>query len=146
MSDLDSPETTHKERDPLRCNRMKETEEVQYLSSASGKTTSVSPDRRGDDELEELNGKGDDQNPDELTPPRDEVDPLNKRKVSHSKPSSWKKSKAIMTKMKIVLTVDDFDFIIAALNGASLKIVEKQEAKQEEMYDIIEVETPTGTT
>jgi hypothetical protein len=41
--------------------------------------------------------------------------------------------------MKTVLTTDDFDFIIAALNDASLEIVEKQEAKQEEMYDRIEV-------
>ena len=41
--------------------------------------------------------------------------------------------------MKIVFTADDFDFIIAALNDASLKIMEKQEAKQEEMYDRIEV-------
>jgi hypothetical protein len=31
--------------------------------------------------------------------------------------------------MKTVLTTDDFDFIIAALNDASLEIVEKQEAK-----------------
>jgi hypothetical protein len=41
--------------------------------------------------------------------------------------------------MQIVLTTDDFDFIIAALNDASMEIMEKQEAKQEEMYDIIEV-------
>jgi hypothetical protein len=37
---------------------MKKTEEVQDLSSASRKTASVSPDRGGDDEVEELNGKG----------------------------------------------------------------------------------------
>ena len=42
--------------------------------------------------------------------------------------------------MKTVLTVDDFDFIIATLNDASLEIMEKQEAKKEEMYDRIEVE------
>jgi hypothetical protein len=41
--------------------------------------------------------------------------------------------------MKTVLTTDDFDFIIAALNDASLEIMEKQEAKQEEMYDRIKV-------
>jgi hypothetical protein len=34
-----------------------------------------------------------------------------------------------MTKMKIVLKTDDFDFIIATLNDTSLEIVEKQEAK-----------------
>jgi hypothetical protein len=45
-----------------------------------------------------------------------------------------------MTKMKTVLTTNDFNFIVAALNNASLEITEKQEAKQEEMYDRIEVE------
>jgi hypothetical protein len=140
MSDPDSPETTHKEHDTPGPNRMKKTEEVQDLSSASGKTASVSPDRGGDDEVEELNGKGAEQKPGEVTPPRDEVDPLKKRKVSPLKPSSRKKSKATVTKMKTVLTADDFDFIIAALNDASLEIMEKQEAKKEEMYDRIEVE------
>jgi hypothetical protein len=42
--------------------------------------------------------------------------------------------------MQTVLTSDDFNFIIAALNDASLEIAEKQEAKQEEMYNRIEVE------
>jgi hypothetical protein len=44
-----------------------------------------------------------------------------------------------MTKMKTVLTADDFDFIIATLSNVLLEIVEKREAKQEEMYDIIEI-------
>jgi hypothetical protein len=44
-----------------------------------------------------------------------------------------------MTKMQTVLTADDVDFIIASLNDASLQIVEKQEAKKEEMYERIEV-------
>jgi hypothetical protein len=57
MSDPDSPETTHKEHDTPRPSRMKKTEEVQDLSSSSGKTASVSPDRGGDDEVEEINGK-----------------------------------------------------------------------------------------
>jgi hypothetical protein len=68
------------------------------------------------------------------------VDPLKKRKVSPLKPSSQKKSKATMTKMKTVLIANDFDFIIITLNDASLEIVEKKEAKKEEMYDRIEVE------
>jgi hypothetical protein len=140
MSDPDNPETMHKEHDTPGPSRTKKTEEVQDLSSASGKTASVSPDRGGDDEVEEINDKGDEQKQGEVTPPRDEVDPLKKRKVSPLKPSSQKKSKATVTKMKTVLTADDFDFIIAALNDASLEITEKQEAKQEEMYDRIEVE------
>jgi hypothetical protein len=65
---------------------------------------------------------------------------LKKRKVSPPKPSSRKKSRATVTKMKTVLTVDDFDFIIAVVNDASQEILWKQEAKQEDMYGIIEVE------
>jgi hypothetical protein len=130
MYDLEIPETMHKEQDTLGPNRMKKTEEVQELSSASGKTASVSPNRGDDDEVEELTDKGAKQKPSEVTPPRDEVDPLKKRKVSPRKPSSQKKSKATMTKVKTVLTFDDFDFIIADLNDASLEIMEKQEAKQ----------------
>ena len=45
-----------------------------------------------------------------------------------------------MTKMQTVLTSDDFDFLIAAMQDASLDIAEKQEAKQEDMYDRIETE------
>jgi hypothetical protein len=45
-----------------------------------------------------------------------------------------------VTKMKTMLTTNDFDFIIAALNDASLEIMEKQEAKKEEMYDRLKVE------
>ena len=45
-----------------------------------------------------------------------------------------------MTKMQTVLTSDYFDFIIVALNNASLEIKKKQGVKQEEMYDRIEVE------
>jgi hypothetical protein len=45
-----------------------------------------------------------------------------------------------MTKMQTVLTSDDFEFLIATLQDASLEITEKQEAKNEEMYDRIETE------
>jgi hypothetical protein len=45
-----------------------------------------------------------------------------------------------MTKMQTTLTSDDFDFIVAALNDASLEIAEKQEAQQEEIYNRIKVE------
>jgi hypothetical protein len=102
------------------------------------KTASISPERGGDGE--EINGTEVKQKKGEVTPPRDEEDPLKKRKVSPPKPSSRKKSKASMTKMQTILTSDDFDFIIAALNDASLEIAEKQEAKQKEMYNKIEVE------
>jgi hypothetical protein len=69
----------------------------------------------------------------------DEVDPL-KRKGSPLKPSSRKKAKATITKMQTLLTSDDFDFLIVALQDSSLEIANKQEAKQEEMYDRIETE------
>jgi hypothetical protein len=139
MSDPYNPETMHKEHDTPGPNRMKKIEEVQDLSSASKKTASVSLDQGGNDEVEEINGKGDDQKQGKVTPPRDEIDPLKKRKVSPPKPSSRRKSKATMTKMKTLLTTNDFEFIIVALNDASLEIMEKQEAKQEEMYDRIKV-------
>jgi hypothetical protein len=82
MSYPDNPTTTYKEHDTPGTSRMKKTKEVQDLSSASGKTTSISPDRGGDDEVEEINGKGDEQKKGEVTLPRDEVDPLKKRKDS----------------------------------------------------------------
>jgi hypothetical protein len=42
--------------------------------------------------------------------------------------------------MRTTLTLDDFDFIVAAVNDASKEIVEKQEVKQEQMYNRIEIE------
>jgi hypothetical protein len=45
-----------------------------------------------------------------------------------------------MTKIQTTLTSDDFDFIVATLNDASLEIEEKQEAQQEEIYNRIKVE------
>jgi hypothetical protein len=49
--------------------------------------------------VEEINGKEDEKNQGEVTLPRDEDDPLNKRKVSPKNPSSRKKSKATLTNM-----------------------------------------------
>jgi hypothetical protein len=72
----------------------------------------------------------------EVTPPRDEEDPLKKRKVSPLKPSSRKKSKATRTKFETTLTSEDFELIVATLNDASLEISEKQE----EVFSWIKVE------
>jgi len=95
------------------------------------KTASISPEKGGDGkELDDKEVKQKQVN---------EVDPMKKRKGSPSKPSSRKKSKSSVTKMQTVLTYDNFDFLIAALNDASLEISEKQEAKQETMYDRIEI-------
>ena len=81
---------------------MKKTDKVQYLRKHSGNIASVSPDRGGDDEVEEANGNEDQQKQGEVTPPRDpidEADPSKKRNVSPTKPTSWKKSRATLTKM-----------------------------------------------
>jgi hypothetical protein len=73
MSDpeLDSSETTHKEHDTPGTSRRKNIAEVQDLSSASEKTASVFPCQGGDDKVEEINGKEDEQKQGEVTPPRD---------------------------------------------------------------------------
>ena len=113
------------------------------MSSTSEVIASVSPGRGGDDEVEETNGKEEQQKQGEITLPRDpadEADPLKKRKVSPIKPTSQKKSRATLTKMQTVLTIDGFDFIIVTVVDASQDILQKHEAKQEEMYNRIEVE------
>jgi hypothetical protein len=56
------------------------------------------------------------------------------------KPISRKKSKASKTKLQTVLTLDDFDFIIAVVSDASQDIFQNNEAKKESMYDRIETE------
>jgi hypothetical protein len=129
MSDpeiIDSPETTHEARDLPGPSRRKKTEEVQNLSSALKGTSSVSPGRGGDDEVEETKGKEDQQNKGEVTPPRDptdEPDPLKKRKVSPMKPTSQKKYRATLTKIQTMHIVGDLDFIIAAIVDASHDIL-----------------------
>jgi hypothetical protein len=126
-------------------SRRKKTEEVQQLSSASEETASESPGGGGDDEVdkEENNGKEDQQKQGEVTPPQnppDDAEPSHKRKVSPMKPTSRKKSKASKTKLQTVLMLDDFDFIIAAVSDASEDILQRNEAKQETMYEKIEAE------
>jgi hypothetical protein len=129
ISDIDSPKTVQDTPIP---SRTKKTKEVQGLDNASMKTASISLEKGGDgkelDEKEVKQKQG------------DEFDPLKKRKGSPPKPSSRKKLKATMTKMQIVLTSDDFEFLIAALQDALLEIAEKQEANKEDMYDGIETE------
>ena len=41
--------------------------------------------------------------------------------------------------MQTTLTLDDFDFIVAAVNDASKEIIEKQEVKKEQIYSQIEI-------
>jgi hypothetical protein len=51
------------------------------------------------------------------------------------KPTSRKKSKESKLKLQTVLTVNDFDFIIAVVSYASEDILKIIEEKQEAMYD-----------
>jgi hypothetical protein len=124
ISDIDSPETTHDTPGP---SKTKKNEEAQDINSTSAKTASISPEQGGDGG--EIDGTEVEQKKGEVTLPRDEEDPSKKRKVSPPKPSSRKKVKATRTKFETTLTSDDFDFIVAALNDASLEIAEKKEAK-----------------
>jgi hypothetical protein len=122
--DIDRPETM---QDTPKPREAKKTKEVEELDITSVKTASISLEKGGDGE--ELGDKEVEQKQ------GDEVDPLKKRKGFPSKPSFRKKAKDTMTKMQIVLTSDDFNFLIASLQDASLEIAEKQEAKQEKLYD-----------
>jgi hypothetical protein len=98
-------------------------------------TTSISPEKGGDGGY--LGRTEVEQNKGEVTPPREEEDPSKKRKVTPPKILSRKKTKETKTKFETVLTLDDFDFIVAALNDTSLEIAEKKEAKQDEVFSCI---------
>jgi hypothetical protein len=140
---IGSSEATHEEHYTPRPSIRKKTEEVQNLSSASDATASESP-RRGDNvkvDKEETNGKEDQKKQGKVTPPRDhvyEANPSNEIKVSPTKPTSRKKSKATKTKLQTVLALNDFDFIIAAISYTSQDIMQNTEAKQASMYEKIE--------
>jgi hypothetical protein len=56
------------------------------------------------------------------------------------KPTSRKKSKDSNAKLQTVLMLDDFHFIIAVVLDASEDLLQRNEAKQETMYEIIEAE------
>jgi hypothetical protein len=135
LSDVDSPEAAQDTPGP---SKTKKPEEVHDVDSASVRTASITPDE-GDDG-EEIEGTEIEQQKGEVPPPRDEEDSSKKRKVSPLKSSSRKKPRTPVTKMRTTLTLDDFNFIIAAVNDASQEILEKQEVKQEKMYNRIEIE------
>jgi hypothetical protein len=135
MSDVESPEAMPDTPGP---SKTKKDDEVQYIHSTSTKTTSISPAQGGDGE--ELSGTEVEKNKGEVTLHREEEDPTKKRKIDPPNPSSRKKTKATWTMFKTTLTPDDFDFLIAVLNDASLEITEKKEAKQEEVFNRIKGE------
>jgi hypothetical protein len=76
MFDVDSPETT---QDTPRPSNIKKTEEVHDLDNASVKIASMSTKEGGYGR--EIDGKEFEPNKDEVTLPRYEEDPSNKRKV-----------------------------------------------------------------
>jgi hypothetical protein len=120
MSDVECPTTMI---DILGPSKKKKTEEVHDLDRASMKTASILVEQGGYGR--EIDGTEVEPKKGEITLPRDEEDPSKKRKVSPPKPSSRKKSKATRTKFETTLTSDDFNFIVTALNDASLEIEEK---------------------
>jgi heme-binding NEAT domain protein len=129
MSDVDRPKAMPDTPGP---SKNKKDDEVQYVHSTSMKSTSISPMQGGDGE--ELGGTEVEKNKGEVTLPREEEDPSKKRKITPPNPSSKKKTKATQTTFKTTLTPDDFDFLIVALNDASLEIAEKKEENQEEVF------------
>jgi hypothetical protein len=139
------PFVTREEYDAPNSSRRKKKEEVKELNSASEDTASDSPGGGGGDEVdkEENKGEEDKQKQGEVTPPRDPIDEVEtskKRKVSPKKPSSQKKSKSSKPKLQTVFMVDDIDLIIVVVSDISENILQRNEAKQETMYDCIKAE------
>jgi hypothetical protein len=111
ISKIDSLEAMQDTPGPRKMNKTKKTknpEEVQDVDSYSVKTTSITPDQEGNnDDLEEVEKQ-----------PEEGVEVTKKRKGSPLKSSSKNKAKVIVTKMKTMLTPDDFSFILPTLNEA----------------------------
>jgi hypothetical protein len=139
---IESPVVTCEEYDAPNNSRRTKKEEVQEMNSVSKETASNSPGGGGDDEVDKKEDKGeeDKHKQGKVTPPRDPLDEAEtsmKRKVSPTKPTSWKKFKSSKPHMQIVLMMDDIDFIIVAISDTSEDILQCSEAKQETMYDRI---------
>jgi hypothetical protein len=119
---------THEEYNAPNNSRKKKKEDVHEIHITSEETASDSPSEGGDDEVdkEEKEGEEDKHKKSKVTPPRnplEEEDMSKKRKVSIINPTSWKKSKSSKKKLQIVLTVDEFDFIIASVSDTSEDIL-----------------------
>jgi hypothetical protein len=135
LSNVDSLKVA---QDTPRSSKTKKPVEVQDIENTYMRTASISPNEGGD--RKDIKGAKIEQQKGEVPPPRDEEDSLKKRKVSPPKSSSRKKPITPVTKMQTTLTLDGFNFIIAAVNDASQEILENQEVKQEQMYNYIEIE------
>jgi hypothetical protein len=122
-----SPVVSCKEYDAPK-NSRKNKEDVQEIHNISEETTSDSPSRGEDNEVdkEEKEGEEDKKRQGKLTPPRKplvEVEISKKIKVFVMKPTLQKKSKVSKLRLQTMLTFDDFDFIIAAISYASKDIL-----------------------
>jgi hypothetical protein len=112
----------------------KKKEEVQNIETdeednALEESGPDSPIGGGGDEVNQERGgeEGENQGKGEVTPPKDpltEAETSKKRKVSLQKPSARKKTCASKPKMKAMLTEDDVDLIIAAMEDASEDILQ----------------------
>jgi hypothetical protein len=129
--------------------KKKKKEKVQNIDSEEKENTSEEtvPDSprggAGDEVNQEEEGEEDKQEKGEVTPSKDpvtEAETSKKMKVSPKKPSARKKYPANKPKSQNVLTMDDVDLIIAAVEDASKGILQRHEAKQETVYDRIEAE------
>jgi hypothetical protein len=114
LSDVDSLEA---KQDTLEPRKTKKTKEVHDVDNTSMRISSISPDKGGHGE--EIKGEKIEQQKGKVPPPRDEEDSSKKRNVSPPKSYSRKKPITHITKMRTTLTLDDFNFIIIALNDAS---------------------------
>jgi hypothetical protein len=135
ISDVDIPKTMPDTPGP---SKTKKNDEVHNVHSTSVEKSSTSPEQ-GDDGGE-LGGTEIKQNRGEVTPPRDEEDINKKRKATLPNPSSRKKARSNRATFMTTLTSDNFNFLVTALNDASLEIAEKKEAKQEEVFSRIKGE------
>jgi hypothetical protein len=130
ISDINNPEVAQDTPRPSKTKKIKKPEEVQDVDIRSVRTASVTPDQGGNGEdLEEVEKR-----------PKDEVEVIKKRQGSPPNSPSRKKSKSTVTKMQTTLTPDDFSFLLATMNEAIEEIIEKQKAKQEHIYNWIEIE------
>jgi hydrogenase maturation factor HypE len=127
LSDINSLEAVQDTPGPSKTKKtmmMKKDEEIHDIVNKSIWTASITPEQDGNDEEVEQR-------------PEDEEESSKKRKVSPLKPSSQKKPRTPVTKMKTMLTPDDFSFLLATMNKDIEEITENKEAKKEAMFNRI---------
>jgi hypothetical protein len=147
---IESPLVTWTEYDgQSSAKKKKKKEELQDIDSedkdnASEETVPDSPTGgEGNEVNQEEEGEEDKRDKGEVTPSKDPlttVDASQKRNVSPEKPSARKKTRANKPQSQNVLTVDDIQLIITAVEDTSEDILQRHEAKKETLYKKIEKE------